>query len=86
MQFCYNYISTGNAMESAVRAGYTSCPWQVGAKLLLDPNINEQIHALYEEKKRLLYINLAVDMKDLLLEAFLMLLDFYILMTPIHKS
>ena len=54
MQFCYNYISTGNALESAIKAGYTSCPWQTGAKLLLDPKINEQIQALYEEKKKTL--------------------------------
>lgn len=52
--FCYHYISTGNAKEAAILAGYTTEPERKGMRLLSKRSIKDKIDQLYEEKKKTL--------------------------------
>lgn len=52
LQFCCNFVSTGNCKESALRAGYKISPEKAGAKLLAKSKICEEIQRLYRMKKQ----------------------------------
>ena len=53
INFCCNYINTGNIKESAIRAGYIKTPEKVGNNLIYKKReINSEIEKLYEEKQK----------------------------------
>ena len=46
LQFCCNFVSTGNCKESALRAGYKISPEKAGAKLLAKSSYQRRIKKL----------------------------------------
>lgn len=56
LQFCLNYVNSGDVEKSAIKAGYTSNALKTGNLLISKENIAEQIENLYKQKrKNLLY-------------------------------
>lgn len=49
--FCCHYVITGNAKESALRAGFSGNPQRDGAKLLSKKEINDEIISLFHQKE-----------------------------------
>ena len=49
--FCCHYVITGNAKESALRAGFSGNPQRDGAKLLSKKEINDEIMSLFHQKE-----------------------------------
>lgn len=52
MDFCCNYINTGNIKESAIKAGFIKSPEKTGTKLIRRKEVNEEIEKMYEVKQR----------------------------------
>lgn len=56
LQFCLNYINSGNIEKSALKAGYKNNAFKHGNLLMEKENIKKEIDSLYKRKmKNLLY-------------------------------
>ncbi len=56
LQFCLNYVNTGDIEKSAFKAGYESNALKIGNLLIGKDSIADQIDELYKQKrKNLLY-------------------------------
>ena len=54
LQFCFNYVNSGNIEKSALKAGYKNNALKSGKLLIEKENITKEINELYKQKRKTL--------------------------------